>query len=164
MREFNTNREISVLYRYSQRYFGHRIRENGLDLDLGTMPFLCASYRSPGITQEALSVQIGMDKGTTAKALKKLEADGYIRREEDEEDGRVRHVFVTEKAEALLPGLFAIIEEYHQILYGGLDDSEIELLNRLLVRMKRNIQRRPEQQDGCPPPPDRRNKDQGEVF
>lgn len=154
MRELNANREISILYRYGQRYFAQRLRETGLDFELGVMPFLFCSYRFPGITQEALSVQIGMDKGTTARALKKLEAEGYIRREEDESDGRRRHVYITEKARALIPNLTAVIEEYHQILYEGFDEAEIRLVHSLLIRMKHNIQQviREKSGGGCPPP------------
>lgn len=139
MRELYANQAISILYRCGQRYFAQRLRETGLGFELGAMPFLFCSYQSPGITQEALSVQAGMDKGTAARALKKLEAEGNIRRDEDEADGRRRHVCVTEKARALIPNLAAVIEEYHQILYEGFDEAEIRLTRSLLIRMKHNI-------------------------
>lgn len=133
------NRTISVLYRYGQRYFNQRLKSLSLPLEVGQLPFIMQVYRNPGITQDGISANAVMDKGTTAKAVKQLEKSGLILRETDPNDRRMNHIYPTQKALDIQEQILMIITELHEILYKGLSESEITIAISLLSKMKSNI-------------------------
>lgn len=55
-----------------------------------------------GINQYELAYQDHYDKGTTARAVKKLEEQGYVLRRSDEHDRRITKLYVTKKGEAIV--------------------------------------------------------------
>lgn len=133
------NRYISILYRRGQRYIAYALRRLGLDLEVGQMPPLLQSFRHPGITQEGISAVTGLDKGTTARSLRQLEENGYIRREEDPHDRRINHIYPTDKAYANQEKTRQVMEGLHEILYRGFSEEEIAQTVSFLERMARNI-------------------------
>ena len=86
-------RSISLLYRYGQMFAGDRLKRHGVGK--GQYIFLKALYREDGINQEALSDYLCIDKGTTAKAVKKLEAESYVERSVSSDDKRSYKVYLT---------------------------------------------------------------------
>ena len=142
------NRYISILYRYSQRYFSQRLREEGTPLELGQMPCMMRVLREPGLTQEAISAQLGMDKGTVARSLCTLERQGYILRREDPEDRRVNHIYPTQAGECLLQVLLRHFTDYQEMLFRGFSPEDQGQAMDLLRRMQANVAR---QMEGIPP-------------
>ncbi|MBE5780562.1 MAG: MarR family transcriptional regulator [Clostridiales bacterium] len=139
MNNQRANRYISMNYRYGQRILTRLLRKHGLPIEAGQLPFLRQVQRQPGITQEQLSSTIGMDKGTTARMVSQLEANGLVTRQSDEKDRRINHIYATAAADELHPKIVSVVEEFHIILYQGLSESEIEAATDLLIRMKDNL-------------------------
>lgn len=139
MTEQYINRTISVLYRYGQRFFVQKLKEQGLPFEVGQFPFLMQVYRHPGITQEGISANAVMDKGTTARSIKQLEECGLVRREIDECDRRIHHIYPTPQALEIKDQVFEVIKNLHEILYKGFSDEEIALVMSLTDKMKSNI-------------------------
>ena len=135
------NRYISILYRYSQRYFSQRLRENEIPLELGQMPCMLRVLREPGQTQEAISGQLGMDKGTVARSLCILEKQGFISRVEDPDDRRLNHIYPTPAGETLFPLLLENITQYQEMLFRGFSDADRSAAMALLSRMQANVAR-----------------------
>lgn len=133
------NRSISILYRYGQRFFAQELKRRGLSLEVGQMPALIRICRNPGITQEGISANTGMDKGTTARSVKQLEESKLITRCTDKMDRRLNHIYPTKAAEDIYVVLMDIIKDYHALLYEGFSEKEIELAFDLLTRMKENV-------------------------
>ena len=133
------NRTISILYRYSQRFFAQELRSAGFSLEVGWLPALMQAYRCPGVTQDGISAQAGMDKGTVARAVKQLEEAGLIFRAADEADRRINHIHPTAKAMELYPSVVDVIGRLHGVLYAGLSEEEVCQALSLLERMKANL-------------------------
>lgn len=133
------NNTISVMYRYNQRFFAQKLKQYSLPIEVGHIPTLMQVYRFPGITQDGISSNAGIDKGTVAHALKKLEDAGIVAREMDEKDRRVNHIFPTAKGLEIKEQVFQIIKELHVILYNGFSQSDIDEAISLLERMKSNM-------------------------
>ena len=53
-----------------------------------------------GISQAVLTARLGVDKAAVARVLKSLEEKGYIYRETDPEDKRVKRVYPLDKAQS----------------------------------------------------------------
>lgn len=65
--------------------------------------FLMRIYEQPGISQFELAETGSFDKGTCARAVKKLEELGYLRRETRSSDRRSVQLYLTGQGEQLVP-------------------------------------------------------------
>ena len=129
-------RQISILYRYGQSYISKKLET--YNIGSGQYIFLSALYRNDGISQEELSAYLKIDKATTAKAVKKLIKDGYIRRDIDTSDKRAYKVFLTAKAIAVIPIVQEAAKNWENKVSSGLTEEEKRLIEELLHQMAQN--------------------------
>lgn len=139
MTERLINRTISRLHRQNLRFFALKLKEYQLPIDVGQIPVLMQVYRNPGITQDGISANARLDKGTTARCLNQLEDAGIVRRETDENDRRINHIHATDDGMLIKACVFDIIKELHIVLYEGFSEEEIEDLNNMAERMTCNM-------------------------
>lgn len=134
--EHTIGKWISILYRYGQNYISKRLEP--YNIGSGQYIFLMHLYKNDGISQENLSDKLKMDKATTAKALKKLEEEGYINREIDCSDKRAYQIFITPKALEIRQIIHATIKSWEEILSRGLSKEETDMVNNILKKMAEN--------------------------
>lgn len=101
--------------------------------DIAPSQHLYISYacRHPGYSQEQFSRHFCIDKSTVARQLQALERDGYIERRPSEEDGRMRLIYPTQKAEMIYPEIHKAFDEFTEALIQNLSEKDIEDLIRL---------------------------------
>lgn len=129
---------ISGIYRYSQTCIGRNIKD--YNIGQGQWAFLTQLlFNYDGITQEELSESLNINKANTARALKKLEEEGYIYREEDPKDARKKIVYITEKSRASEGEFHRVFKGLNLILSKDLTHEELETARRLLYKMFDNI-------------------------
>ena len=87
---------ISLLHRKGSIFINRELSNYGIGS--GQFMFLLELYIQDGRNQEELSERLKIDKGTTARALKKLEEQGFITRLKDECDKRSNKIYLTQKA------------------------------------------------------------------
>lgn len=131
-------RWISILYRYSHVYFGRKLKK--YDIGRGQVTFLVALYKKDGVSQEDLSLYLSIDKGTTAKALKKLEDNGYVMRKTCDMDKRANKVYLTEKAWDIKPVVSKVLKEWTNALTKGFKEEEKAAALNMLERMWLNAE------------------------
>jgi DNA-binding MarR family transcriptional regulator len=85
-----------------------------------------------------LSELLKIDKATTAKALKRLEEEGYVVRDIDSSDKRAYKVFVTQKALDIKPVLQDAIISWGNILSNELSQEEKDKVIDILKKMAEN--------------------------
>ncbi|MCY6355564.1 MarR family winged helix-turn-helix transcriptional regulator [Clostridium sp. ZS2-4] len=124
---------ISILYRYQQCFMGKELKKYGLGT--GQYIFLLILFKKDGISQDELSKSAYIDKGTTARAIAKLENEGYVLRKKDEEDKRTNRIYLTEKALEFKPVLFKILRKWLDVLSADLNKEEEEVAIELLEKM-----------------------------
>lgn len=135
----HANKFVSIIYRYTRRYFAREL--NAFQLEAGQLPFLIHIYCTPGITQEQLSCELGMDKGTTARSVAQLEVHDLVYRVPDEYDRRINHVFPSKSALAVEDELFAILERLNETFFDGFTTDERNQALKFIIRMKDNIEK-----------------------
>ncbi len=129
---------ISAIYRYSQTYIGQNIKK--YNIGKGQWSFLTQLlFNEDGLTQEELSEKLHIDKANTARAIKKLEDEGYVYWEEDPQDARKKRIYVTAKSLEFEEEFHQIFKSLNQILSKGFTDEEREISRKLLFRMLDNI-------------------------
>ena len=129
---------ISGIYRHSQTYLGRRIKK--YNIGQGQWAFLTQLlFNYDGIIQEELSSVLSIDKANTSRALKKLEEEGYVYREEDSSDTRKKLVYVTGKSREFEEEFHNIFKDLNQILSKDFTDEERYMIRKLLYKMFDNI-------------------------
>lgn len=78
-------------------------------------------------------------KSTTAKAVKNLVSKGYVTKQKDEKDGRVDHLFLTDKGRKEAPFVEAIFEENQRVAARGLTETERDQLLFLMNKVLNNF-------------------------
>ncbi len=109
-----------------------------LGLSAGQFPVLMLLAKEQNIMQDTLVRHYHLDKGTIARAVRKLEDGGYIRRITDTGNRRAVRLFLTEKGERSIPLLQAINREWENIISAGLSKEEITALHSLIRRVAHN--------------------------
>ncbi len=124
---------ISVLYRCRKSYAGKMLDPYGI---AGCQYlFLITLYKNDGSSQEKISDILKIDKTTTAKAIKKLEDNGYVKRVVDSDDKRAYKVFLTQKAQDIIPKIYEIMTEWENSVISDITEEEYRKLERLLEKM-----------------------------
>lgn len=124
---------VSVLYRYRKSYASKMLEPYGI---VGCQYlFLTALYSNDGSSQEKISDFLKIDKTTTAKAIKKLEDNGYVKRVVDLGDKRAYKVFLTQKAQDIIPKIKEIMTKWETTIISQISEDEYQNLERLLKKM-----------------------------
>lgn len=137
--KYTIPRWVSLLYRYGQMYIGDRLKH--LDIGKGQHIFLNALYKEDGLSQEALSDVVKIDKGTTAKAIKKLEEQGYVVRQLRPGDRRTYQLFLTDKALSIREEVREVLADWRHIISDGLSEDERAAAHTLFEKMSDNAAR-----------------------
>ncbi|RDY29409.1 MarR family transcriptional regulator [Romboutsia weinsteinii] len=132
----NIGKYISFIYRKGGGFISRGLSDIGLGF--GQLMFLLELYRADGKSQEDLCELLNIDKGTTARAIKKLEEESFVIRFKDEHDKRAYNIYLTEKAKELKPSVFKVLDNWNEIITQGFEESEKELTLELLKRICRN--------------------------
>jgi DNA-binding MarR family transcriptional regulator len=131
-----TGRWISQAYRSCQIFMDRKLRR--FEIGSGQFIFLLALYNHDGVSQESLAKALNFNKGTTAVAMKQLEAQEYIVREIDSSDKRYHRVCITEKARAIESEFMEIVTNWTDILTNGFSEREKSAVADFLKRMSEN--------------------------
>jgi anaerobic ribonucleoside-triphosphate reductase activating protein len=115
---------LSVLYRNTQKYFDRALVP--YDIGSGQLIFLLCINENEGITMQELTALSEVDKGTTTKSIQRLIDQGYVQSRTDEKDHRVKRLYTTEKASAIMPAVYEFRNQMRTILAADVDFPAFE--------------------------------------
>jgi DNA-binding MarR family transcriptional regulator len=127
---------ISILQRYGKIFIDRELEP--YKIGYGQFPFLIALYREDGISQEALSKFLNVDKATTTRAVKKLLKEGYISRVTDSADKRAYKIYLTKKGKEMSSVIKKISARWTNVLLNDFSKREKEIILTLLKKMAKN--------------------------
>lgn len=130
-------RMITLLARKSQVYLGNMLDQYGLSA--GEQPFFMALQRHEGITQEELTALVCVDKSATARAVKSLEAKGYLVRVQDRRDRRLNRLYPTDLAKRLGPAVKQDLLHFNELLTQEIGQEELTAMYEGLLKMEENL-------------------------
>jgi len=84
------------------------------------IPFMTELYYEDGITQDMLSARVNMDKGTTARAILRLERKKLVKRSENNLNRRQKLVYLTPKATKEVKKFFFPLYKMSRVMSEGL--------------------------------------------
>lgn len=109
------------------------------NLTKGQYIYLARIYENPGIIQEKVAEMIKVDRTTAARAIKKLEDNGFIVRKQSEDNKKEKKLFVTKKGEQTYPILYREEHYSNEVALRGLSVSERKQIFKLLEVVEDNI-------------------------
>lgn len=127
---------VSLIYRSRFVFLNNHLRPLGLSA--GQYPVLMLLAKEQNIMQDTLVRHYHLDKGTIARAVRKLEDGGYIRRITDPGNRRAVRLFLTEKGEHAIPLLHAINREWENLISTGLSKEKMAALRSLIHHAAQN--------------------------
>ena len=130
---------ISIIYRYAHTFFDKKLAH--ANVSSGLVPFIYHIFRSDGLSQDELSEMIGIDKTTTARAIKTLVKLGYVSRNHDIADKRIYRLYLTVKGRALIPEIKQVMAEWTSVISHGLSQEDRSQLQKTLKRMAENAKK-----------------------
>ncbi len=92
-----------------------------------------------GLLIRELAIYSVVEKSTLSRTLDKLESDGSIRREADNDDNRATRIFITETGRALFDQLWPKMAESYENMFRDIPANERAAFVGTLQKMLHNI-------------------------
>lgn len=109
------------------------------NLTAAEQPFFMALRQNDGLTQEELTALVGVDKSMTTRVIKSLEAKGFIRREQDENDKRRNRIYKTEALTKIADPVLAELLQFNAELTRGVCEDELADFMDTLNQLEENL-------------------------
>ncbi|WP_057914002.1 MarR family winged helix-turn-helix transcriptional regulator [Peribacillus muralis] len=110
------------------------------DLTKGQYLYLVRICENPGIIQEKVAEMIKVDRTTAARAIKKLEKQGFIEKKNDASNKKIKKLYPTSNGERIYPFLKKEGEYTDKVALAGLSSEETDTMFRLLQKVRMNIE------------------------
>ncbi|WP_175074301.1 MarR family winged helix-turn-helix transcriptional regulator [Terribacillus sp. AE2B 122] len=131
-------REIGMIARALDSISNIEFKE--YDLAKGQYLYLVRIVENPGIIQEKLAEIIKVDRTTAARAIKKLEINGFIEKRDDKHNQKIKKLFPTEKGEHVYKFISRENDHSDKVALAGLSEREVETIYKLLQKVRKNIE------------------------
>ena len=126
-------RRINIVSRCQSAYLAEQLKELGLCSGLHS--YILAITRRPGVSQEELAKELGVNKSNVTRNLASLEEKGYVERHSSPQDRRVMQVFPTEQMQAVSQQVREAAWRWNDYLTTDFTEEEMEQFQRVLDRL-----------------------------
>src|SRR4051795_13219418 len=92
------------------------------------------------LTQKALAERMGIEEATLAGLLNRLEADGWIKREESPNDRRCKIVHLQRRSKSVLDEIFSAAHELRDELLEEVSSADLATCMRVLKQVRAKVE------------------------
>ena len=128
---------IEIYRRVERQYVRDRLDALGLQMVDGMVIRLLE--REGRMRQEDIARRIVLDKGTVARAVARLEAQGLVERAVSSQCRREKLAALTPAGEAICRQIDKVMEEWNRICYRGFTPEERAEYDAFLTRITENV-------------------------
>ncbi|RNF40360.1 MarR family winged helix-turn-helix transcriptional regulator [Planococcus salinus] len=132
-------REIGMIARALDSISNIEFKE--LDLMKGQYLYVVRICENPGIIQEQLLDMIKVDRSTATRAIQKLEQSGFIEKNEDPQNKKIKRLFPTDKGNRVYPLIIRENEHSNLVALEGFTPQEKDAAHEYLHRIRKNIEK-----------------------
>lgn len=130
-------RWVSIFDRLMKMYYDRGL--SGYEIGWGQQFYVEYLQEHPGATSQEMAEQFRVDKATLTKIIKKLTEVGYIKVSGDEQDRRVKHLYLTDKAVPAARRIRQIHQDFYETVSQGMTPEELEAVEQALRHMSDSI-------------------------
>jgi DNA-binding MarR family transcriptional regulator len=131
-------REIGMIARALDSISNIEFKE--YDLTKGQYLYLFRIGENPGIIQEKLAEMIKVDRTTAARAIIKLEMNGFIEKKDDEHNKKIKKLFPTKKGKSVFPFIKRENDHSNSVALAGFSEREADTIFHLFQKVRKNIE------------------------
>ena len=132
-------KEISIVHRHFRGYLEYKLIKKH-KINATQFKVLLILHQKDGVNQEYICDEMLLDKSAVTRIVRKLEAEGYIRRKKNEKDKRAYELYLTEKGRNFYPEMEIILEDWNAILEDCMTEKEIDTMVNLLTNLSKKLQ------------------------
>jgi len=136
---------LSDTARLLRRRFDQRARTLGLTRAQWNV--LAHLYRNEGINQAGLADLMEIEPITVCRLLDRMEEGAWVSRQPDPADRRVRRLYMTPKAQAVLTQMRELAGDVYAEALDGLPPGAAEQLIASLIQVRTNLSARPSEEE-----------------
>lgn len=97
------------------------------------------SKRGEISSQKEIAERFEITPAAVARSLKSLENEGFIQRENLEDDGRFNRIRITDRGKETIEASYKIFEEIDNSIFENFNENEITEFNLLLDKIQSNL-------------------------
>ena len=133
----------SISFIIARVCIAHHYHANKLLSDIGLYPsqelVLQYLWQDDKLSQSELAEKHGVQLQTIHKMVRRMEMAGLVTKHEDETDGRVSRIHLTQKGRELQPVTEAVWQQLEEETLGDFSVEEQYILRRLLHKIEENL-------------------------
>ena len=126
-------------------FIGTELTKAGFDEIIVThgwiLGFLC-HQQDKVIYQKDIETRFSMPRSTVANVMKQFEQMGYITRQSDEKDTRLKRILVTKKGQDIHDATMNSIADINEKLESGISDAERQTIRNVFDTLTANMKQR----------------------
>ena len=148
-RYINTGRLIHILSnQMKRRNASEAVGDDGLTtMQKHVLKFLLLETLHKVVYQKDIEEEFQIRKSTATGMLQLLEKNGFIVRESEKKDARLKRIIPTKKAEALRPSILAHIRQSETQLTTDISEADVLTCKKVLYQMLYNVSEHKETKD-----------------
>lgn len=127
---------MSIITRNHYIFMNHELKH--LELTNGQVPCLLVLSKKEGITQDELAKMFYIDKGTIARAIRKLEEKEMVNKVQDPLNRRRYLLSLTQKGEQVIPTILQAEKKWENIIFKGFSPEERSFMMERMRRLAEN--------------------------
>lgn len=131
-------REIGSISRMLESIANIEFKE--VQLSKGQYIYLVRIFENEGIIPERLAERIKVDRTTLSRAVKKLEENGFILKESDKENKKIKHLYTTIKGKQAVQLIIRENNYSNEVAIQQLSALERKNLAEMLVKIKSSVE------------------------
>jgi len=111
-----------------------------VQLSKGQYIYLVRIFENEGIIPERLAERIKVDRTTLSRAVKKLEENGFILKESDKENKKIKHLYTTAKGKQAVQLIIRENNYSNKVAIQQLSALERKKLAEMLKKIKSSVE------------------------
>lgn len=131
-------REIGSISRMLESIANIEFKE--VQLSKGQYIYLVRIFENEGIIPERLAERIKVDRTTLSRAVKKLEENGFILKESDKENKKIKHLYTTAKGKQAAQLIIRENNYSNKVAIQQLSALERKNLAEMLKKIKSSVE------------------------
>jgi len=112
----------------------------GMGLYRGQAVLLMVLSRGDGLTHSEIANILEFSPAAATKIIKRMEQEGYVRREADPDDERVSRVYLLDKGRAMIEEIRSVFAALNHAMFEGIPEADLAQLRHQLTCMQANLQ------------------------
>lgn len=128
--------KMGIVSRLAWEYAREKMDTDGLS---SVQNKVCiAIYNDPGLSQDDVAHELGMDKSSIAKLIAKLMEGNYVTRETNPQDRREYKLYLDKRGEKAVNELVSYLNEFQERFISSIRPELLDELNEALTQILKN--------------------------